>query len=128
MGQRWQETKVLMSAQSIDPGSTAYSTAIGAFNVFSGGDDFGLPILLQVAAGVTGAFTISQQCSVDGANFFDPTNATAIAQGVVMTGRMTATATWLIYTSLNAPYLRYKVVSTPAATVTLSAIISGDRA
>lgn len=127
MGQRWQEPKTLLSAQAIDPGSTAYSVAIGAFNMMIGADDFSVPILFQTT-GATGAFTITQQVSLDGSNFFDPTNATSVLQGTVLQGNTTLTSNWLVYTAIPAPYIRYKVVSTPAATVTLKAVVTGDRA
>ena len=127
MGQRWQESKVVLTNQSIDPGSTAYSLVLAAFNMSNSGDDMQLPVLFQIAAGVTGAFTITEQCSLDGVNFFNPTNATSVAQGIVLQGNLIATAAYLTYTPVSAPYIRFKVVSTPAATVSMSVLYSGDR-
>jgi hypothetical protein len=128
MGQRWQESKAILTGQSINPGSTVYSNVLSAFNMADGGSDFQLPVLFQIAAGGTGAFTITEQCSFDGVTFFDPTNATSILQGVVLQGNLVATAAYLTYTPIAAPYIRFKVVSTPAATVSMSVLITGDRA
>jgi hypothetical protein len=127
MGQMWQEIKTLLNAQSISPGSTVYSDVLAAFNSWITPADFSLPVLLKTT-GATGAFTITQQCSVDNVSWQDPTNSTAVAQAVAMTGRTTSTATWLVYAAVPSPYIRFKVVSTPAATVSLYVVLFGDRA
>ena len=54
---------------------------------------------------------ISQQCSIDDRNWYDPVNASAAALGSVAAAQATTTGVYISYTPVIAPYIRYKIVA-----------------
>jgi hypothetical protein len=69
---------------------------------------------------VTGTCTISQQCSLDGDNWYDPVSAAAAALGVVCTAVAATTGTYIVYTPVLAPFIRFKIVETNVGALTVS--------
>jgi len=68
-----------------------------------------------------GSITITQQCSYDGTNFFDPVNTSGTASGTVATALTVTTGTYVGFSPVLAPHVRFKVVenNTAATIVTL---------
>ena len=121
MGQRWMEAAAIMPATAIDPGSTSYSVSLGSLNLV--GTYAGLYILTSA----TGTMTITQQVSIDGATWIDPTNSTLTAVGAVYNALSLLTTRYIQFTPILAPYVRMKVVPTEANTVTLKLVTQGER-
>jgi hypothetical protein len=121
MGQRWLSATQVMSAQNIFAGSTGYSVSVNQLN------QVGAYAALQIAMSPTTGLTINHQCSIDGITFWTPTNATAVTAGnILATGVTTATATYVTFTPVVAPYVRYSVVPIASSTVTLSVVLQGE--
>ena len=78
--------------------------------------------ILVTIAGTT-SITITQQCSLDGITFYDPTDASGNALGAVIATSGAATK-YISYSPVLANYIRYKVVenNTGAATVTIKVV------
>jgi len=68
-----------------------------------------------------GSITVSQQCSLDNVTWYDPVNASASALGTVGTAVTVTTGTYIAYTVVLAPFIRYKIVEdgTGATAVTI---------
>ena len=121
MGQRWLDTVTVMNAQAIAAGSTGYSNALAAFNIVGtyGG--------LHITTTATGGLTITQQCSLDGATWLDPTNATA-AVGAILNAVAAVLTRFVQFTPVVAPYIRFKVVPGSTQTgVTLKYVTQGEK-
>jgi len=76
-------------------------------------------------ASTAGSVTITQQCSLNynpnnptAATWFDPVNSSGSAVGGVQATMTVTTGTYIFYTTVPAPYIRFKVVeNNTAATV-----------
>jgi len=69
--------------------------------------------------GSLGTSTISQQCSYDNTNWYDPIAAAGTALGAVCTA-LAASTVYISYTPVLAPYVRFKVIETNVAILTYS--------
>lgn len=122
MGQRWIETKTVY-AQELGGGTAAYTSAINSFNLVP---DYAA-LYIQLGA-VTAVLTVTQQVSLDGAFWQDPTNSTSVATGSILTGLTNATGAYIPFTPLIAPYIRLKLAATiTVPTCTMKVIFAGDR-
>jgi len=121
MGQRWMDATTVLGATAIDAGSTSYSVALGALNAIG---SYGA---LQITSTATGGIVITQQVSVDGATWIDPTNATMAAAGAVYNSVATVLNMYIPFTPVVAPYIRFKVVPVQTNTITLKYVNQGER-
>ena len=73
-------------------------------------------------------WTVTQQCSKDDHNWYDPTDGNETAIGAVCSTTTTAVSKWIVPTLAPAPYIRFKVVSgtAGATTYSISVIFSED--
>ena len=76
-----------------------------------------------------GSITVTQQCSLDNSNWYDPVNAAAEALGKVITTMTVTTGKWISYDSVLTPYIRFKIVETNVAAtiVTLKLLFQEER-
>ena len=118
----WAEIDSVMTAQAIDAGSTSYSTVIGQLN------QSGFAAV-QLTSTATGTFTITQQASIDGANFYNPIDQNGVGIGSVLSSAsaLVVLTSYIQFSPVLAPYVRLSVVPTQANTVTLKYITQGDK-
>lgn len=105
-------TKQISTAATITNAVTSYSNSF-KFNVSAGF------AAIEVKT-ITGATAISQQCSTDNANWYDPTDYAGNPLGVVATA--VSAAGYYQYSPVIAPYIRYKYVPTSTGTITTNFI------
>ena len=108
---------ILMTAEALAQADTHYTSSTDFDNCT------GYVSLLVVAASAGAAtITITQQCSLDGENWYDPVGPTGAAIGTVATALAVTTGTYITYSPVVAPYARFKVVegNTAAVTVTIT--------
>ena len=56
-----------------------------------------------------GSITVTQQCSTDDVNWYNPENTAGAALGGVIATMTVTTGTWVSYSPVMAPYIRFKV-------------------
>lgn len=93
---------VLSNAQAITRAAIAYSDSID-FSSCEG------DIALLIAS-TAGSVTITQQCSVDNSNFYDPVDKDGTALGAVVSALTVTTGKYVAVSPVIAPYIRYKIV------------------
>ena len=114
-------SKVMCSAQAVDKAATGYSTAID-FRRCTGET----AVLLKTTAGT---IAVTQQCSVDNVNWYDPTDALDIAVGSVVAAQTVSTGRWIAFSPVPCNYLRFKIVeANSAATVVTLTLIDREQA
>ena len=121
---RWMDVATVFSTQELGGATDAYSDAIISKNLIP---DYAA---LELTVSATGTITITQQASVDGANWQDPLSSTSVAltansilQGVYRGGLIG----YIPFVPVIAPYIRLKLsASTTIASVQVKAITSGD--
>lgn len=97
--------ELLMNAIAVD-NTTKHSDSIKFDQIGAEGN---ASVLLVSSA--AGTITVSQQCSRDNVNWFDPQDENGAPLGQVITGLAVATTgKWIIYNPVFAPYIRFKVV------------------
>ena len=70
-----------------------------------------------------GTLAISQQCSMNNVDWYDPVDISATALGVVKAAQTVTTGIYVVYTPVLAEWARFKVVeSTAPTTVTITLI------
>jgi hypothetical protein len=71
-----------------------------------------------------GSLTISQQCSFDQKNWYDPTDSTGGSLGVVSGYLSPTTGVYIPFTPVLSPYIKFKVIEngTAATAVTIRLI------
>jgi len=121
MGQRWIEAITVMNAQAIAAGSTGYSSAIAALNMV------GAYGAMHITVTATGVMTITQQASLDGATWLDPTNGTMIAAGLAYAATYKVLTQYITFTPLVAPYIRFKVEPDVSVTMSLKYVAQGEK-
>lgn len=107
----------LMDANSITKNTTEYSDS---YDFHGSAGDAALIIIITSAGAPT--FTISQQCSVDGSNWYDPVNE-AGALGGIWTDHLKTSGAYVAFTPVMAHYIRFAVTETGnviAGTVTIT--------
>lgn len=106
----------LMNAQAVGKAATAYSEAIN-FTRLTGE----VAVLLRSTAG---SINVTQQCSIDGKEWFDPANSGGASVGWVTIGQLVTTGRYIVYTPVMGTWVRYKVVenNVAATAVTLSLV------
>jgi hypothetical protein len=118
------DVATVFSSQELGGGTTAYSNYITSKNLIP---DYAA---IQLTVSATGALTVTQQLSLDGANWQDPTDATSavVSGGTILQGVYRGALTgWIPFTPLLAPYTRLKLAATSTiATVQVKLITSGD--
>jgi hypothetical protein len=111
----------VFSAQELGGGTVAYSSALGASNLIP---DYAA---IQLTLSATGIITITQQCSLDGSSWQDPTSSTAAALGSILTGVTRALITYIPFTPVIAPYVRLVLTtSVTIPSVAVKVVTSGD--
>jgi hypothetical protein len=121
MSQVWTDKKTVMNAQVINAGSTGYS------NMFEMGNLRGIYGGLHITWTATGSLTITQQTSIDGISWLDPTNATVVAVGAICAAVFTALTMYIPFTPVVSPYLRFKAVPGASVTMSLNYVLQGEK-
>lgn len=104
--------ELLMDAVTID-GATDYSESRPFHNC--AGD----AVLFIVST--AGTLAISQQCSMNNVDWYDPVNTSDSALGVVKSAQTVTTGVYVIFTPVISKFIRFKVTeSTAAAVVSLT--------
>lgn len=98
--------EVLASALDVAKAATAYSNS-RKFH-----DCDGTACLL--IASTAGSITVTQQCSLDNTNWYDPETASGAAGAVEDTITVT-TGRYLSFTPVLAPFIRFKIVEANSA-------------
>jgi len=107
-------TKYLSESQSVANGGTGY-TAVVNMRAATG---YAAILYTEELAG--SSVTITQQCSLDGDTFYDPTDKDGSAVGAVQAA-CTATG-YFQYSPVIAPYIRYKVVAAADSTFSMKLV------
>jgi hypothetical protein len=105
--------ELLMSVEAVGKADTHYSAA----RRFS--DCAGQASLFIKST--AGSITVTQQCSLDGINFYDPIDTAAGALGAVIATQTVTTGIYVSFTPIICEYARFKVVeqNSAATSVTL---------
>ena len=77
-------------------------------------------VLLIVTGSSTSSLAVTQQCSLDNVNWYDPVDATATATGAVATAQAVTTGLYISYSPVLTPYIRFKGVQTNNITGTMT--------
>lgn len=106
----------LASALAVGSGATAYSSS-GAFDTSAG---YTAILIVSTA----GSITVTQQCSVDDTNWYNPVAIDGSALGAVCSALTVTTGTYIKFDPVVAPYIRFKIVegSVGATAVTITFI------
>lgn len=104
--------KVLMSALDILQAATAYSSSV-LFDRCEGD----VSILVVSTAG---SITVIQQCSLDNVTYYSPVNASGTVIGTVCTALTVTTGTYIAYSPVLAPYVRFVVTENNSAATKVS--------
>ena len=113
----------LMTAELLEASDTHYTSSM-KFDRCTG------EVCVFIVLTGTGTGTISQQCSTDDTNWYDPVNASASALGAVCTAHAATTGAWISYSPVMAPYIRFKVIEAGGAettTVSVTLIFQEER-
>lgn len=115
MGRSMISKEVLMNAVTVAKNGTGYSNS----RCFDDCDGTATVKLISTA----GSITITQQCSIDDVNWYDPETAAGAAGAVEATVTVT-TGKYISYTPVLAPFIRFKIVegNVAATVVTLELI------
>ena len=113
----------LMKVELLEASDTHYTSSM-KFDKCTG------EVCVLIVLTGTGTGTITQQCSMNDVNWYDPVNASGSAVGTVCTAKAATTGTWISYSRVMSPYIRFKVVEAGGAattTVTLTLIFQEER-
>ena len=64
-----------------------------------------------------GTLAISQQCSLNDVDWYDPVNTSDSALGVVKAAQTVTTGVYVVFTPVISKYIRFKVIESTAETV-----------
>lgn len=107
--------EVLSSAQAVSQAATAYSSSCK----FSSCVGYAGMLLVSTA----GSITVTQQCSIDNMNWYNPVDENNSAQGQVAATVTVTTGRYIQFNPVIAPYIRFKIVeansAATAVTITL---------
>jgi hypothetical protein len=111
--------QVLMAAETITKAATAYTDS----RRFSDCDGSACCLIKSTA----GSITVTQQCSHNGVDWFDPENSTG-AVGAVEDTITVTTGRYLVFTPVLTPFIRFKVVegNVADAVVTITLIYRAE--
>jgi hypothetical protein len=98
--------KTLMDAKAITKNTTQYTDSYD-FHQCAG--DAALKIIITSSGAPT--FTISQQCSLDDVNWYNPVNE-AGALGGIWTAHLKTAGAYVSFTPVMADFIRFKVTET----------------
>lgn len=101
----------LASSQSVTRNTTAY-TGKARFRMTTG---FAIVKIKSSA----GSITVTQQCSIDGEEWFDAVDTDGTAIGAVISA-MTVGSKYIQVSPVLAPWIRYKIVEGDVATTVVS--------
>lgn len=109
-------TTNLASALAVAKNATVYSSKVSV-------DDLAGHVAIQIVS-TAGSVTITQQCSLDGTTFYDPTDTAGNALGQVVAAQTVTTGIYVIPDVVLAPYIRYKIVegNVAATAVTINLV------
>ena len=95
-------TTTLASALAVGKNLTVYSSVVAV-------DDLAGHIGIRIIS-TAGSVTITQQCSLDGTTFYDPTDTAGTALGQVVAAQTVTAGIYVVPDVVLAPYVRYKIV------------------
>jgi hypothetical protein len=115
MGRSIVSKEVLRNAVTVAKNATVYSNS----RAFDDCDGTAIVKLISTA----GSITVTQQCSLDNVNWYDPETASGAAGAVEATVTVT-TGKYISFTPVLAPFIRFKIVegNVAATVVTLELI------
>jgi len=102
----------LMVDVAVGQAATVYSN-VTAFDRATGD----CSIFLSSTAGV---ITVTQQCSFNREDWYDPIDSSGNKLGEVITAQTVTTGLWISFTPVLAPYSRFKVVEANSAPTTVT--------
>lgn len=105
--------KTVSTAQTLTNGTPAFSNAVQI-------KTWGGFAALEVKA-MTATATISQQCSVDGATWYDPTDNAGNALGLIYTGL--STTKYIEFSPVVTKWVRLKYSPTGSGSITANLVI-----
>ena len=110
----------LMNTEAVAQADTHYTSSI-KMDRFTG--EVGVFIV-----STAGSITVTQQCSIDGTNWYNPVNASGTALGTVCTALTVTTGKYVSYSPVMAPYARFKVLenNSAATDVTLKLVFNEE--
>lgn len=106
--------KTLSTAQALTNGVTAFSNSVEV-NRWAGF------AAIEISAN-TATATITQQCSSDNTNWYDPVDSSGTALGAIATGL--ATTKYIEYDPVLSKYYRLKYVPSGSGAITAKLIIT----
>ena len=106
--------RLMDAVATVVTSATVYSDSV-AFRQTTG---FAAIRVISTSAG-GGTVTITQQCSFDNKNWYEPIDTSGTALGTVYTALAATTGSWIVFSPQMAPYIRFKVVEGGTADVTV---------
>ena len=108
--------ELLMDAVDLAQHDTHYSES-RKFHACTGSS----AIFLSLASGGAATVTVTQQCSMNNVDWYDPVDTTGTALGGVIAAQAVTTGVYIAFTPVLTEYIRFKVHedNTAACTVTL---------
>ena len=70
----------------------------------------------------SGTGTITQQCSMNDVDWYDPVNASGSALGTVCTANAATTGTWISCSPVMSNHIRFKVVEAGGVNTTIASV------
>ena len=109
-------TKVVASALTVAQAATVYTSSM-AF----GGSAGDVAVILATTAGT---IAVSQQCSLDNVNWYDPVDAAGAAKGAVVAAQGVTTGKYITFSPVISNWARFKIIEANVAgtvvTITLA--------
>ena len=112
MSRRGLKQKVLALVLAVTKAGTFYTSSF-PFHDLNGGAAL---FLISTA----GSITVTQQCSLNDSDWYDPLDASGAAVGSVAAAVTVTTGRWVSYSPVFAPYVRFKIVEGNVAATNVS--------
>lgn len=101
-----------LTVGTVSAGGTEYSTSC-SFEQTTGN-------ACVLLASTAGSVTVTQQCSLNGTDWYDPISSVGGALGVVCTAQGVTTGIYVEYSAVPSPHIRFKVIEGGAADTTVT--------
>lgn len=98
-----------MDEETVAASATVYSTSIPFHNCAGDATLF--------IVSTAGTLAISQQCSVNDVDWYDPVNTSDSALGVVKAAQTVSTGVYVVFTPVLSKFIRFKLIESSAETV-----------
>ena len=107
--------EVLYNAKAFGQTTPVYSDSI-RFDKCQGN----ATVILIVTATSTSSLAITQQCSIDNVNWYDPVDSGGTATGALVSSQVVTTGKYVSYSPVLTLFIRFKAIQTNNVTGTIT--------